>query len=115
MLRRVTVLLCAALGTWGFASAALAVPKLAYETGNAHTSVWLAGVSGTDAKKLGPGQNPLLAPSGRSVAATLFFSKGPALAIYTPGSPTKKYFDNAKAVAMPLAWSPDSRYLAVQL
>lgn len=114
MLRWVTALLCAALGLGAFAEAASA-GKLAYETGTAHTSVWLANANGTHGQKLGPGQQPLLAPNGKSVAATLFGPKGPGLAIYTPGAATKRYFDNAHASAGALAWSPDSRFLAVGL
>ncbi len=114
MLRWLTALLCAGCAFGAFAGAASAA-KLAYETGSATTNVWLANADGSGGTKLGPGQQPLISPNGKSVAATLFGPKGPGLVIYTPGAATKKYFDNAKATAGALAWSPDSRFLAVGL
>jgi hypothetical protein len=106
MLRRLVLSLCV---VGAFAA------KLAYATGGAKTSVWLASATGKGGKKLGPGTAPLLAPNGTAVAATLFGPKGPGLAIYAPGAATKTYFDNAQAIASAVAWSPDSRYLAVSL
>ena len=41
--------------------------------------VWLASASGSEAKLLGPGNEPLLAPDGQSVAVTLF-ARTPATA-----------------------------------
>jgi hypothetical protein len=42
--------------------------------------------------------------------------RGPSLGIYpTSGAPIANYLKLETAVATPLAWSPDSRYLAVQL
>lgn len=114
MLRRITSLLCVIGAFAAFAGAATAA-KLAYETGGANTTVWLAGANGSGAKKLGQGTAPLLAPNGKAVAATLFGSKPPGLAIYTPGATTKKFFANSKAIASAIAWSPDSRFLAVGL
>jgi Tol biopolymer transport system component len=114
MLRRLISLLCVIGAFAAFAGAATAA-KLAYETGGAKTTVWLAGATGKGGKKLGPGTSPLLSPNGKSVAATLFGPKGPGLAIYVPGATTQKYFNNANAVVSAVAWSPDSRYLAVSL
>ena len=93
---------------------AVAPAKLAYVTGNSGT-VWLANADGTSKQRLGPGSQPVLSPDGSQVAASVFASKGNALVIYRPGSPTRKYFDARKVTVMPVAWSPLSRYLAVEL
>jgi hypothetical protein len=99
-------------------------PKLAYVTESASgtSKVWLAASNGSDAKLLGLGQQPLLAPSGESVAVALFGTvlgnqeQGPSLGIYpSSGAPISDYLNLETAVAAPVAWSPDSRYLAVSL
>jgi hypothetical protein len=99
-------------------------PKLAYVTESASgtSKVWLAAADGSDAKLLGLGQQPLLAPGGESVAVALFGTvvgdqeQGPSLGIYpSSGAPIADYLSLETAVATPVAWSPDSRYLAVVL
>jgi hypothetical protein len=99
-------------------------PKLAYVTESASgtSKVWVAAANGSDAKLLGLGQQPLLAPSGESVAVALFGTvagdqeQGPSLGIYpSSGAPIADYLSLETAVATPAAWSPDSRYLAVVL
>ena len=96
--------------------------RIAYITGTAHTlvpSVWIAGTGGQERKQLGPGVDPLVSPDGQSVASQLFgvgpnSETGPSIAIYsTAGAPVAKYLSLATAIGTPLAWSPDSRYLAV--
>jgi hypothetical protein len=98
------------------------VPQLAYvtETATSTSQVWLASASGGERKLLGPGDQPLLAPNGQSVAVSLFGASpgvvehGPSIAIYSAsGAPVADYLDLETATATPLAWSPDSRYLAV--
>jgi hypothetical protein len=97
------------------------VPRLAYVVGTARSpsQVWLATASGAERKRLGPGEQPLLAPNGQMVAAGLFGAtanseKGPAIALYSAvGAPVANYLDLETATSTPLAWSPDSRYLAV--
>ncbi|MGO9321109.1 MAG: hypothetical protein ACLQBY_09960 [Solirubrobacteraceae bacterium] len=97
------------------------VPRLAYltETATSTAKVWVASASGGERKLLGPGQQPLLAPNGGSVAVSLFGATadsehGPALGIYpASGGAVADYLDLETATATPLAWSPDSRYLAV--
>jgi len=92
-----------------------AIPaQLTYVTGNNGT-VWIANVDGKNPRKLGAGTQPLISPDGAHVAASLFSSKGNALVIYSPGSPTRRYFDISKANASALSWSSTSRYLAVAL
>ncbi len=106
----VTALTLLALG--GVAEARSA---LTYTTGSVTPTVWLAQANGKQARRLGPGAQPLIAPGGAAVAATAIGSKGAALLIYRPGSPTRRYFALAKVQAVALAWSPDSRYVAVEL
>lgn len=96
--------------------------RLAYVTSSEaqpEPRVWAALASGAEPRLLGPGDEPLLAPNGATVAAGLFGSgpgKGPSLALYpvAGGAPTR-FGDLAAQDALPLAWSPDSRYLAVML
>jgi Tol biopolymer transport system component len=103
---------------------AMTVARLTYltETATSTPKVWSASVSGSERKLLGTGQQPLLAPNGQSVAAGLFGTvsglqeQGPSIVVYSAsgGAPTT-YLNLATATATPLAWSPDSRYLAVSL
>jgi Tol biopolymer transport system component len=97
-------------------------PRLAYltETATSTPKVWVAAANGGDPKLLGPGQQPLLAPNGQSVAVSLFGTAsglqehGPALGIYpSSGAAISDYLSLETATATALAWSPDSRYLAV--
>lgn len=94
--------------------------RVAYVTGTSLPHVWLAAASGIEPKLLGPGDDPLLAPDGQAVAASLFGAtsgneeRGPAIAVYSAlGTPPADYLDLETATYSPLAWSPDSRYLAV--
>ena len=96
-------------------------PGLAYVTGGASTApaVWASSLRGGEPKRLGTGVQPLISPDGSMVAAGLFgagsFERGPALAVYsTAGEPARELLNLATASATALAWSPDSRYLAVQ-
>jgi hypothetical protein len=97
-------------------------PRLVYltETGAGTPKVWIAAANGSAPKLLGLGQQPLLAPDGESVAVALFGTasgpqeSGPAIGIYpSSGAPIADYLSLEAATATPLAWSPDSRYLAV--
>src|SRR5271154_6159372 len=106
------------------ASSAAAGASIAYITGTEHSPspvVWVANGAGQEPQRLGPGNEPLVAPNGHSVPATLFGTgpngeMGPALAIYsTIGARTVEYFSVQTSTATALAWSPDSRYLAVFL
>jgi hypothetical protein len=97
-------------------------PRLAYVTGSSTSKVWLASAGGAESKLLGPGQQPLLAPDGQLVAASLFGvspgveEHGPALGVYAAsGAPVVDYLNLETNTAAALAWSQDSRYLAVQL
>jgi hypothetical protein len=128
----ITLLMCACACTAVSAAPAVAVApsgapapavaRLAYMTGTAREpspSVWIAQANGREPKRLGPGLDPLLSPNGQSVAAALLGTalsseKGPALGIYSAlGAPVADYLDLETANSTPLAFSPDSRYLAV--
>jgi hypothetical protein len=97
-------------------------PRLAYltETATSTPKVWVAAANGSDPKLLGPGQQPLLSPNGASVAVSLFGiapgveEHGPAIGVYpASGAAIADYLSLETATSTPLAWSPDSRYLAV--
>ncbi|MGO9319900.1 MAG: hypothetical protein ACLPUT_18625 [Solirubrobacteraceae bacterium] len=99
-------------------------PRLAYltETATSTPKVWLASAGGGEAKLLGPGQQPLLAPDGQLVAVSLFGvspgveEHGPAIGLYpASGAPIVDYLHLEDGIATPLAWSQDSRYLVVYM
>jgi hypothetical protein len=91
---------------------------IAYVTGNASSppQIWIAGSDGSGARRLGAGARPLLSPDGSIVATSAVGSGGPALILYSAtGATLRRSFDLRAATATALAWSPDSRYLAVAL
>jgi hypothetical protein len=105
------------------ASAATLV-RIAYVTAGARSPerVWVANADGREARVLGEGEEPLISPDGSQVAAGLFGTgtgsqeTGPSLAVYpTGGAAPLRLGDLSTASVQPLAWSPDSRYLAVAL
>jgi len=108
----------------GASTAAVAAgAKLAYvtETSSSASTVWVANADGTGAQSLGLGDDPLISPNGQMVAASLFGTgsgteTGPALGLYsTVGAAGASYLRLSTANVVPLAWSPDSRYLAAFL
>jgi hypothetical protein len=91
---------------------------LAFVTGTARSQpvVWVQDAAGGGARKLGIGDVPQISPDGAFVAASRFGSHGGALALFsTTGARTRTFFNSARVTADALAWSPDSRYVAVQL
>lgn len=114
----VACLLCALPSATGAASG-LATTDLTYATGTdtSPEQVWAAGLGGAPAQLLGAGLEPLLSPNGALVAASLSESdSGPALAVYSvAGAPARTYANLANVNARPLAFSPDSKYLAAAL
>jgi hypothetical protein len=95
-----------------------ATAGIAYVTGGAKSApeVWVAGANGSSPRKLGEGLGPLLAPDGSTVAVSNESPSGPALSLYpVGGGAPKTYFNLAHATAQAVAWSPDSRYVAVVL
>jgi hypothetical protein len=105
------------------AEALIAIPRrVAYVTSSEaqpESRVWTAFTDGSSPLQLGPGSGPLISPDGTHVAAGLFGSSsesGPSLALYPAGGgAAARTGDLSKQTATPLAWSPDSRYLAVGL
>jgi hypothetical protein len=98
------------------------VPRLAYvtETATSSSQVWLASATGAEPRRLGLGTQPLLSPNGQLVAVSLFGAStgpeesGPSIGIFSAtGAPTTTYLSLETATATPVAWSPDSRYVAV--
>jgi WD40 repeat protein len=115
------IALVAATALCGVAPAALRSGNaigLAYVTGDnngGHLGVWVASATGTHQRKLSGGGIPALAPNGQLVAVSNLAGSS-ALVLYTPaGAVDQKFFSAKQVSAGPLAWSPDSRYLAVGL
>lgn len=100
------------------AAPAAGAAGLAYATGGAKhfPTVWAADANGSHAHRLGPGTFPTLSPNGAMVAAAsgAGANTSQALVIYSATSHTKHTFGNVnQAGTATMAWSPDSRYLAV--
>lgn len=95
-------------------------PRLAFtKTGRSGDEVWASTVAGRHAHRLGPGDIPLMAPSGQLVAAELNGARA-ALIVYGNGTNlyvpfVHRFFKASQVGAQPVAFSPDSRYLAVEL
>ncbi len=93
-------------------------PMIAFVRGTARSgpSVWVANARGRHARRLGRGAQPLLSPNGQSVAFVRFARRGarPLIVRATRGRGVRRFFGGPQhAQATPLAWSPNSRYLAV--
>ncbi len=92
--------------------------RIAYVAGGSPASaqVWLADATGARPHRLGSGTDPLLSPDGQLVAATSGAVDGSALTLFSAsGDASHRFFDATRATARPVAFSPDSRYLAVVL
>ncbi|MHB8658494.1 MAG: TolB family protein [Solirubrobacteraceae bacterium] len=114
----ILVVVAAAIAIGGSVGSAAPTSAIAYVRGGPSStpSVWLAAGDGSAPRRLGQGDEPLLSPDGSWVVASTAAPSGPALLLYaSSGTLTKRLFHVAGATATPLAWSPDSRYLAVAL
>jgi Tol biopolymer transport system component len=92
--------------------------EVAFVTGVAGSTpqLWVAPQSGGAPHRLGAGRHPLLSPDGALLAASSATDSGSALLLYrVPGGAPHSFFSAESATATALAWSPDSRYLAVAL
>jgi hypothetical protein len=112
--------LLAAMAIGGGAAASASAPQsksyIAYTSGGNSSSVWIANANGSDPHRIAAGEGPLISPNGAYVAIQHFASSGVALELYsTAGTLLAGYFNSAKDSATALAWSPNSRYLAVSL
>ncbi|HTA36644.1 MAG TPA: hypothetical protein VK761_08020 [Solirubrobacteraceae bacterium] len=119
----------AASAVTGIAGAAVSLapspaqpPTIAYVTETAKTPpvVWAIRSDGSQKTRLGAGTSPLVSPSGTQVAVGLFGTSpnetGPAIAIYsTSGAAPLTYLNLKTENATPLAFSPDGRYLAIDV
>ncbi|HUA46652.1 MAG TPA: hypothetical protein VMA77_15580 [Solirubrobacteraceae bacterium] len=74
--------------------------------------LYVTGPGGTH--ELGDSQEPSVAPNGLIVSGSAWTS-GPALTLYATAAKRSHSFFTDRVIATPLAWSPDSRYLAVWL
>ncbi|MGO9751266.1 MAG: hypothetical protein ACLP8S_06820 [Solirubrobacteraceae bacterium] len=82
------------------------------ETNTSPPVVWVADGNGSHARKLGNGDLPAVAPGGSMVAAER--ESGGVVFLYsTSGAPMRTFRTSGDPVAF--AWSPDSRYLAVEI
>lgn len=92
-------------------------PLIAFEKSSVSSpfgTVWTANPDGSGARKLGNGDQPLVSPSGAMVAAAT--AQGTTLKLFsTTGGATHAFTGPHGAMPLPIAWSPDSRYLAVEL
>ncbi|MHB8692165.1 MAG: hypothetical protein ACYDHH_13050 [Solirubrobacteraceae bacterium] len=92
--------------------------EVAFVTGAAGSTpqLWVAPQSGGAAHRLGAGRRPLLSPDGSLLAASSATESGAALLLYrVSGGTPYSFFSAESATATALAWSRDSRYLAVAL
>jgi hypothetical protein len=97
-------------------------PTIAYVTqsGASQPLVWTMRSDGSQKTSLGEGFSPQISPNGQQVAVSLFGAgsseTGPALGVYsTVGAPVQTYLSLKGETAQPLGWSPDGRYLAVDV
>lgn len=87
---------------------------LTYVTGHYQYTVWLANASGSGARKLTAGQRPQLSPNGKLVAVVN--SADNSVGLYSTTGRLLGTFPRASGYSIyELAWSPDSRFLAVAL
>jgi GH24 family phage-related lysozyme (muramidase) len=88
--------------------------KIAFDPGSSDGSfqVWTADVDGSS-RDLGPGDSPVMSPSGAFVAASLEPDQTGAVLYSTTGAPPIEVPSVADDAVQPLAFSPDSHYLAM--
>jgi hypothetical protein len=116
-MKRISLVVVAAAAAVVACSSALAGSppvRIAFIKGTATTepSVWVANGSGGGQHKLGAGEQPLISPNGALVAAEEF-TKGPQLRVYRVSGGHRNLFNTGKYTVAVLAWSPNSRDLAV--
>jgi hypothetical protein len=112
-----TVAAMVVLAVPAVASSTASMPVIAYDSSaSLASSLYVTGPSGTH--RVGTGQSPSVAPDGLIVSGSALGSVGPALTLYaTTGNRSHSFFSdsNGRVIAYPLAWSRDSRYLAVRV
>ena len=100
------------------AADAAQTPGLAYVAAAEHGrpgGVWLARADGSAPRRMAAGEAPLLSPDGRKLAFSRVDSRPGrrSLLILSPRRSVVGRYFRFPQNAEPLAWSPDSRYLAV--
>jgi hypothetical protein len=103
--------------------AASAAGRIAYtiQSGASPSVVWTASTSGSGKVKLGPGGSPVVAPDGALVAANPIpgqegsATSGTVVLYSTAGAAPVEVGGLPGEEARPLAFSPDSKYLAIEL
>jgi hypothetical protein len=106
----------AVLATGATGGYGASLSDIAFETSGHGEQTWVMKSNGAGRQDLGAGEQPLVSPNGQMVAASNFGSRGHALIVYsTVGEPKQLYINLAQTEATALAWSPDSRYIAVQV
>jgi hypothetical protein len=108
-----TMLLWAASGAFASGSTV----GLAYESAGRHDSpqVWVANGNGSHAHRLSTGGQPSLAPNGAAVAVVPELAPSGVVIYSAAGKVIGKFFDSKQVSPGQVAWSRDSRYLAVAL
>jgi hypothetical protein len=98
------------------APSSIVPPLLAYVGGSDNPAVYVAGINGAHPRRLGAGDQPLLSPVGTYVAAGTQTATGAALKLYsTTQGPARSFFNVKQSEAVPVAWSSDGEYLAIDL
>jgi len=96
------------------AGAMSSLPVIAYVSSRTLAGqLYVTAPGGT--REVGNGQEPSVAPDGLMVSGSALGSVGLALTLYATAARRSHSFFNDRVIATPLAWSPDSRYLAVLL
>jgi hypothetical protein len=89
---------------------------ITYVGGTNSPEVWIANANGSDPRRLAAGDQALVSPNGAYVAVQHFAQRGEAFELYSSAGKLLGGFVNAaKDTATPVAWSSDSRYVAVSL
>jgi hypothetical protein len=99
-------------------TAAAATTRITYTLESSPSSVWVMNGDGSSCEELGLGDHPVISPSGAVVAAAAVSEEGDPLGqvvLYstTGAEPVEVTLDAPSATV--LAFSPDSRYVAVSL
>lgn len=88
-------------------------PMIAFDRGSATPAVWVAEANGRGARRLAAGSNPMLSPDGRYVAFQSLSSGTTQVQVLSIRPGVSVATGSTSASFQILAWSADSRYVAV--